>query len=58
MSTLRFTDGITFDTSGPLRITRRRDGMYVIGEGMLCPVTDEDEARKLIENIKKSQEKK
>ena len=58
MSTLQFTDGITFDTSGPLRIAYRRDGMYVVGEGMLCPVTDEEEARKLIENIKKTRDKK
>ena len=58
MSTLRFTDGIKFDTSGPLRIAYRRDGVYVVGEGMLCPVSDEDEAHKLIENIRKSQDKK
>jgi hypothetical protein len=32
--------------------------MYVVGEGMLCPVTDEEEARKLIENIKKTRDKK
>ena len=54
MSTLRFTDGMTFDMSGPLRITRRRDGVYVIGEGMLVPVSDEEEAQRLINNIKKT----
>ena len=54
MSTLRFNDGISFDTSGPLRITYRRDGMYVVGEGMLVPVSDEREARQLIENINKT----
>ena len=54
MSTLRFNDGISFDTSGPLRIAYRRDGMYVVGEGMLVPVSDEREARQLIENINKT----
>ena len=32
MSTLRFDDGMSFDTSGPLRISIRRDGMYVVGD--------------------------
>ena len=54
MSTLRFDDGMSFDTSGPLRISVRRDGMYVVGEGMLVPVRDEQEARQLIENINKT----
>ena len=58
MSTLRFTDGMTFDMTGPLRITRRRDGMYVIGEGMLVPVNDEEEAQRLIDNIKKTRDSK
>ena len=54
MSALHFNDGMSFDTSGPLRITVRRDGMYVVGEGMLVPVRDEREARQLIENINKT----
>ncbi len=54
MSALRFNDGMSFDTSGPLRISVRRDGMYVVGEGMLVPVRDEREARQLIENINKT----
>ena len=54
MSALHFNDGMSFDTSGPLRISVRRDGMYVVGEGMLVPVRDEREARQLIENINKT----
>ena len=54
MSYLRFTDGMSFDTSGPLRLTLRSDGMYVVGRGMLVPVRDEREGRQLIENIKKT----
>ena len=54
MATLRFNDGIDFDTSGPLRLSLRRDGMYVVGEGMLVPVQDAHEGRQLIENINKT----
>ena len=53
MANLRFTDGMTFDTSGPLRLQMRSDGMYVIGNGMLVPVRDAQEGRQLIENIEK-----
>jgi len=45
---LRFTDGETFDTSGPLRKEERYDGWYVLGQGMLIPVKDEEEADKFI----------
>jgi hypothetical protein len=48
---MRFNDGMSFDTSGPLRTTRRSDGLYVIGNGMLIPVEDREEARKLIEEL-------
>ena len=49
---LRFNDGMEFDTSGELRITRRRDGLYVIGEGVLIPVETREEARELIAELK------
>ena len=55
MSHLRFTDGMSFDTGGPLRLTVRSDGMYVVGRGMLVPVRDEREGRQLIENITKTE---
>ena len=32
---LRFTDGEDFDTDGELRIEARRDGLYVLGGGMM-----------------------
>ncbi len=48
---LKFSDGEEFDTSGPLRIDLRSDGYYVIGEGMLIPVKDEDEAILLINKL-------
>ena len=48
---LRFTDGEEFDTSGKPRITRRKDGLYVVGNGYLVPVKDEEEAQRLIEEL-------
>jgi hypothetical protein len=45
---IKFTDGMEFDTSGPLRITRRKDGLYVVGEGTLTPVASMDEAREMV----------
>lgn len=45
---MQFTDGMRFDTSGPLRLTKRSDGWYVIGNGMLIPVQDPHEANRMI----------
>jgi len=53
MSTLNFSDGMSFDTAGDLRIERRRDGLYVVGQGMLCPVNSAQEGRELIDSIRK-----
>lgn len=50
---LRFTDGETFDTSGPLRKERRSDGWYVLGQGLLIPVRDEEEANLFINSHKR-----
>ncbi len=52
MSILKFTDGESFDTSGPLRKEERYDGWYVLGEGKLIPVKDEAEADRLIDHLK------
>lgn len=35
MSQLEFSDGMTFDLSGPLRVELRSDGYYVLGQGMM-----------------------
>jgi hypothetical protein len=48
---MRFSDGMKFDTSGPLRLTRRSDGWYVIGEGMLMPVDSPEEGREIIKEM-------
>jgi hypothetical protein len=45
---LKFSDGMEFDLSGPLRKEEKSDGWYVVGNGMLIPVRDEDEADEYI----------
>lgn len=48
MTRLRFSDGVEFDTSGPLRVERRPDGYYLVGQGYLIPCDDETEAQRLL----------
>jgi hypothetical protein len=48
MSILRFDDGIEIDTSGELRLLELNDGWYVVGEGRLIPVKDEEEGVEII----------
>jgi hypothetical protein len=48
---LTFSDGMTFNTSGPLRLAKRSDGWYVLGEGMLLPVEGPTEGRIIIDSI-------
>ena len=50
---LRFSDGMTFDTSGVLRLTCRSDGWYVVGRGLLCPVSNRKEGEQLIADMEK-----
>lgn len=49
---LRFSDGMTFDTSGELRTEQRSDGWYVLGEGKLLPMRDETQASAYVERVK------
>lgn len=51
MSILRFTDGESFDTSGPIRKEERYDGWYVLGDGKMIPVRDEEEADIVIKRL-------
>ena len=51
MSLLKFSDGVTIDTSGPLRVTRKRDGYYVVGEGMSIPVDSREEGKEIIQEM-------
>jgi len=49
---ITFSDGMTFDTVGALHLTRRRDGWYVCGNGILIPVRDVKEGREIIKDMK------
>lgn len=53
MSKLNFSDGMSIDTSGELRLIRLPDGWYVVGEGVLYPVDDPKEGNEIIEDMKK-----
>jgi hypothetical protein len=48
---------MSFDTSGSLRITRRSDGLYVVGKGMLIPIDSFEEGRKFIKEVTEKSEK-
>jgi hypothetical protein len=50
---LRFSDGMSFDTSGPPRMVRKSDGLYVVGNGMMIPVNSEAEATATIKDMTK-----
>ena len=49
--TIKFSDGMEFDTRGKLRAERRSDGWYVVGKGLLIPVDSEEDANDLIKKM-------
>ena len=51
MSTIRFTDGVEFDTGGERRLERRGDGWYVVGRGMLLPVADPEDGERVMARL-------
>ena len=51
MSVLTFSDGVKFDTSGPYRVTHRKDGWYFVGGGMLCPVNSYEEGNEMKQRL-------
>lgn len=51
-SILRFSDGITVDTSGELRPLELVDGWYVVGHGYLTPTKSEQDSLDLIDKMK------
>ena len=53
MSKLSFSDGVTIDTDGPYRKLHLKDGWYVVGNGLLSPVLDEEEADAELKEIKR-----
>ena len=52
MSTIKFSDGMEFDTSGrTYRLVRKSDGWYVVGRGSLTPVDDPDDGYRMIDEL-------
>ena len=51
MSKLTFSDGITIDTSGTMRIIKKVDGFYIVGQGISCPVDSIEEGQRLISRL-------
>ena len=52
MSTIKFSDGMEFDTSGTsYRLVRKSDGWYVVGRGSLIPVDDPDDGYRTIDEL-------
>lgn len=49
MSILNFSDGVSIDTSGPLRRLELKDGLYVVGEGKLIPMNTEEEVKSYLD---------
>ena len=49
---LKFSDGMEFDTSGDYRIVEKFDGLYVVGNGMLLPMDSREECNEFINNRK------
>ena len=56
MSKLVFSDGITIDRSGTLRIIKKIDGYYVIGRGLSCPVDSIKEGHEVIAMLESTYE--
>jgi len=55
--TLRFSDGMEFDTSGPLRVIHRKDGYYVTGKGLLMACDTREDGERIIREMQQNDEK-
>ena len=51
MSQLKFSDGITVDTSGQPRVLHLQDGYYAVGKGILIPARDKVTAEFLVNKM-------
>ena len=55
---LRFTDGVTLHTEGPLRTVCLRDGWYVLGQGMSIPCRDQADAESTLAALRQPKQPK
>lgn len=54
---LHFSDGVSLDTSGPLRAVCLDDGWYVLGDGMSIPCNSKEDAEQTIQSIMERRKK-
>jgi hypothetical protein len=52
MGELRFSDGVTIDTGGDYRVEQKKDGLYVVGRGFMCPVETREEGDRMVKYLK------
>jgi len=50
---LRFSDGISIDTSGEPRVLKLNDGYYAVGKGILIPVDSYESAEFMVQRMKR-----
>jgi len=50
-STLKFSDGEEFDLTGPLRLEKRYDGWYVLGNNRMIPVNSAEHGLEIIKKL-------
>lgn len=48
---LKFSDGEEFDLTGKLRLEKRYDGWYLLGNNQMIPIKDEKEGNRLIKKM-------
>ena len=48
---LKFSDGITIDTTGEPRVLRLSDGYYAVGKGILIPVDTQEAAEFMVQRM-------
>ena len=49
--TIRFSDGLEIDETGDYRVISEFDGLYVVGNGLLCAVNTREEGETLIRQL-------
>lgn len=50
-SELLFSDGEKFDVTGPLRLEKRYDGWYVLGNNRMIPVDSQEHGLEIIKKL-------
>lgn len=59
MAKIKFTDGVEFDvTADAPRITRKSDGLYVVGRNMLIPVDSYEEGLAIVKDMEQNSPRK